>query len=106
MDGYATADIAAGDLANYYGSVSVHERMQRIATLPETLWLTLSQEEQAQIIALGLDAAVRIPVFRRIFLPSLLFWFSTYGNATVDKRRSRILARPFINQWFCAKQFP
>jgi hypothetical protein len=98
MDGYAIPEIAADDLRRYYDVVKVETPMQRVATLPDSLWISLTEAEQTLLLQSGLDAAIKIPAFRRIFFPSMLFWFSTYGNATVDNWNQWSVAQGLVTQ--------
>lgn len=83
LDGYANPEVAAEDLANYYEGVDVDTQMQRIATISESQIELLGNAQLEWLLGIGLDAALKEPSFRPIFMPALFHWFRTYGNATV-----------------------
>jgi hypothetical protein len=52
--------------------------MQRVATLPQWLFETLTADETAMLLGLGLDAAMKTPAFRQLFFPALADWLSRF----------------------------
>lgn len=98
LDGYGNAQIAAEDLSSWYEGTKPESTMQRIATLPDEIWQNLSEEQQSRLLNLGLDAAMKLTEFRQIFMPSLLHWFLTYGNATYEQWHKWVVRQGLVTE--------
>lgn len=84
LDGFPNADVALHDLQRYYPDLTEDSLVQAIATIPYSLWNTLTREQQDYLVSTELALTIRDPAFRHIFFPALMFWFEHYSDNAID----------------------